>query len=441
MRDPLRFLRSLPAHGDLVQVLLGPHPAIVVCDPALVRHVLGNDRTFDKGGIVFDVGREILGNGLGFCPHHEHRRQRRLAQPAFRPSRLVAYSRNMTEVITAAADSWADGQIIDVQDEMMKIATAVVLAALFGTSMSPPAISQAIDDLTELNNGAFAQFILPAQLYRICMPAAARRFNQAKARHHTTFAKAVTERRADDALPTGDDLLSIMTAARGENTDEPGFSDQELSAQASTFFIGGAETTATTLSWSLHLLSRNPEIRDRLQSEVDAVLAGRATTHDDLPNLPFTRHVIAETLRLYPPLWLLTRTTTTDTRLGGHCIPKGTTVIYSPYLIHHRPDLYHEPERFDPDRWTTTTTGAPPRDAFLPFGAGVRKCIGDQFGLNEATLALATITSRWHLQPPADHRVRPHPRGTLRPAGLKMRVTTRTAHESPRTRRSENHDC
>lgn len=237
-------------------------------------------------------------------------------------------------------------------------------------------------------------------------------------------------------------MLSILADADDDETDAPRFSDQELSAQVVLFFAAGTETTASTLAWSLHLLSRNPGIRDRLHTEVDAALAGRPATHDDLPNLPFTGHVLMETLRLYPPGWLIMRTTTEDAQLASHCIPKGTTVILSPYLIHHRPDLYHEPERFDPGRWTMAAADAsPPRDAFLPFGSGARKCIGDEFSLIEATLALATITSRWHLHSSAGTHVRSHPRVTLRPTGLKMKVTSRTARESPRAGRSENRGC
>ncbi|WP_197367996.1 cytochrome P450, partial [Streptomyces clavuligerus] len=177
---------------------------------------------------------------------------------------------------------------------------------------------------------------------------------------------------------------------------DSGDTEGELVDNLMTLFLGGAAITAATLAWALHLLDRNPGVAERLHHEVDTVLDGRPATHDDLARLELTARVITETLRIWPPSWMTMRTVTTDTELGGHHLPAGTAVIYSPYLIHHRADLYPDPERFDPDRWLTEQ----PRDAYIAFGAGARKCIGYTYGLNDAALALATITHRWRLTSP-----------------------------------------
>ncbi|MEU9123598.1 cytochrome P450 [Streptomyces sp. NPDC048506] len=175
----------------------------------------------------------------------------------------------------------------------------------------------------------------------------------------------------------------------------------------------------------LALLAQHPDVAHPLRTEVDTVLDGWTAAYDDLPRLHLTARVVNETLRLWPPVWAVPRVVTTDTRLGGHDLPAGTLVVYSPYLVHLRPELYGDPERLDPDRWMPGPT-APPREACVPFGGGARKCIGDTFGLTEATLALATITHHWHLEPLPGQRVRrPVPGGTLRPSPFRMRAIRR----------------
>ncbi|GGX08740.1 cytochrome P450 [Streptomyces albulus] len=175
-------------------------------------------------------------------------------------------------------------------------------------------------------------------------------------------------------------------------------------------------------------MARHPEIERRLHTEVNRVLKGAPATHASLPRLELTQRIITETLRLYPPAWLLTRTVTAATRLGGHMLPAGTGVAYSPYLIHHRPDLYDQPETFDPDRWNSPHL-PPPRHAVIPFAAGARKCIGDTYAMTEAILALATITSRWRPDHLPGQRIRPALGTTLRPSKLHMCATPRSAIE------------
>jgi cytochrome P450 len=421
LRDPLRFLSSLPQHGDLVRIRLGLADAIVICDPELTRQMLLDGRTFDKGGPLFDRANEVLGDGLGTCPHGEHRRQRRLTQPAFHQARLPAYAQTMADQCDAVTGAWQDGQVIDVLPEMTALTIRVTAATMFGTALPPAIFGQILADFAAVVDGIYLRMLLPSPFDRLPIPAN-RRYDRARARLRQTIGQ-ITDGYRNDGADHGD-LLSMLAAARDATT--LGAAGQRLSGieicdQAVTFLFGGTETTAALLASALYLLARHPDIQRQLQHEVDTVLAGAMPSYEDLPRLELAGRFLSETLRIYPPVWIITRTTTTDTRLGRHSIPAGTTIAYSPYLIHHRADLHADPGDFDPDRWASPHD----RGTFIPFGAGARKCIGDTFAITEATLALASIARRWHLQPIPGAKNRPTPRTTLAPSRVRLRVTAR----------------
>jgi cytochrome P450 len=424
--DPLRFLRTLPPCGDLVEIRVGPVKAIVVCDPNLTRQILIEDRVFDKGGPLFDRAREIAGNGLITCPYRDHRRQRRLLQPAFHHSRFPGYTQAMLREITAVTGSWRDGQAIDVLSETMKIGTRVLLALMLGSTLSSATLDETIGHVSTWVTYLYQSMFLRPPLDRLPLPSI-RRFAHANNSLRTILTRLIQDRRADRTDHA--DLLSLVLTSPDTGNgpacarnDDLALSDAEIIDQLITFFVAGTESTGMTLAWALDLLARHPDIQQRLQAETDALSPG-PVRFDDLPALALTHQVVTETLRMYPPVWFLTRKTTSDSRLGAHPVPAGTTFIFSPYLIHHRPDLYPDPDRFDPDRWTTTRTS--PRDAFIPFGGGARTCIGDIFALTEIALALATITAHWHLQPSTDHPPRPVRGIGLSPQRFTLHVTSR----------------
>ncbi|MFJ9724296.1 cytochrome P450 [Streptomyces sp. NPDC101209] len=426
LRDPLRFLRSLPDVGDVVTIRLGPVSAAVVCAPDLVRRVLVDDRTFDKGGFLFDRSREFLGNGLGTCLHKDHRRQRRMIQPAFHRTRLPGYAREMSAQAHAVTDAWRHGQTIDVLAETTSISLRTTAATIF--SAAPAALRESLAaDLATLEEGVFRRMLLPPHVDAVPTPGK-RRYDRAHARSRQTIHRIIADYRAD-GVDHGD-LMSMLLAAQDDlarpGTEGARLSDEEVRDQVMSFLFASTDTIGKALAWALHLLGRHPHITERLHAEVDAVLAGGVARFEDLPRLETTRNVVTETMRLYPPGWLLTRTTTVDAELGGRRLPAGTDVAFSPYQIHHRGDLFTEPERFDPDRWTPDRAAAVPREAFLPFGGGARKCIGDAYALTEATLALATIAARWRLEPAPGRRVRAAPYAlALGPKGLFMRTVAR----------------
>lgn len=422
LRDPLEFLTSLPAHGDLVRIRLGPLKMVVVCDPEFTHQVLRNDRIFDKGGPLFERIKETLGNGLISCPHDTHRRQRRLAQPAFHPTRLPGYAQTMTTRIATVIDSWRNGQVLDVLTEMMTITSQITTATMFSDMLPAPALSRLTEDVNTVVDGWYWRMLLFPPLDRLPTPGN-RSYQHAHSRLFHTLNTLVAQRRTCG----GDhgDLLSALMTARDPESNGHGMTDTEITDTLVTFFAAGTETSASTLAWALHLLSQHPQIEQRLHAEVDSVLGDRPATHADLPKLEMTGRVITETLRLFGPGWFITRTVTAAIRLGEYSLPTGTNVAYSPYLIHRREDLYHNPASFDPDRWDPVNHPKPARHALIPFGGGARKCIADTFAITEATLALATITARWHLEPL--HKVRPSLTSTtLRPRELRMRATSRT---------------
>ncbi|MER7669935.1 cytochrome P450 [Kitasatospora sp. NPDC096128] len=408
LRNPPDFVAGLAAHGDLVRLRLGPLDAYVACHPDLVRRLLTEDRTFDKGGVIVEKAREAFGNGLATCPAAAHRRQRRMIQPAFHRDRLPGYAAMMAEEIAGTTARWRDGDVVDVPAAMYRLSTAVTARCLFAAherAGSLP-VHAAMD---EVAHGVARRMMLPLPgADRIPTPGN-RRF--ARARRDL---REITRRLTADYRAAGTDhhdLLSVLLGARDE--DGHGLSDEEIHDQVVTFLLAGMETTAATLSWAWTLLAANPAVRARLHTELDTVLDGRPACHQDLPALPLTARIISETLRLYPPAWILSRTAATDTELGGHPLPAGATILYSPYLLHRRADLFPCPDRFDPDRWLTTARPTP--GVYTPFGLGARRCIGDAFGTTEAALALAGIAARWTVTPTRGRPVRPHRSASLSP--------------------------
>ncbi|MGI5170461.1 cytochrome P450 [Spirillospora sp. CA-253888] len=421
-RDHLGFLGSAAAHGDIVEIGLGPFRTLLLTDPGLTRRFLLDDRTFDKGGVFFDRHRQASGNNLVVCPHADHRRQRRMLQPAFHRTRFPAYAETMTGQIASITGAWQDGAVIEVFDEMLQITSHTLIRAMFAVDMSEKALAEMVEDAVYLMDATVRHMALPPLLDRLPT-----RGNRRSTRARTRFRGhmgALLDDYRKDRVDHGD-MLSILL---GVDADGPGVTDTELCDQLQIFFMAGIETTATALAWALQLVAAHPEVERRLTAEADSVCAGRAATWDDLPELGYTERVITEALRLYPPGWFVTRTVSRDTELGGVPLKKGTTMAYSPYVVHRRKDLFTDPDAFDPDRWMDVSPAAAGQSgALLPFGAGPRKCIGDAFAMTEMVLTLATIAARWRLVPLTDRPVRSALGTTLHPRGLTMRITARTA--------------
>jgi len=435
-RDPLGFVDSLRAHGDLVRIRLGPLHAVVVCDPHLAHQVLTDLRTFDRTGIIYERVRTAMGNGVATSSYADHRRQRMIMQPAFHPGHLPDYASVMREQTAALVDGWHDGQVIDVVEEMFKLTTSVALRSLF-TAQLAPADADALRGAFEVFLRGTATRIALPMLGRLPLPANFR-YRAALRQWRTQVRELIAQYRGRG----GDehDLMARMLAARAAAGEEgggdaaDGLTDAELSDQVAVLLIAGGETTSAALSWAVYLLCTYPEVLDAARAEASRVLGeGGIAGWEHLPALELTARVIRETMRMYPPSWLVPRTTTRETRLGAHVLQAGTTVMISQYVLHHDPDVFPEPGRFDPDRWLASSgrpapTPAVARHAYVPFGGGPTKCLGEGFAMAEAVVALASILSRWDLRlcDPSAAR-RPESRLVLLPRRLPVRLSARTS--------------
>ena len=408
LRNPVEFMTSLSAHGDLVRIKLGPTSAYVPTHPDLLRYVLANDRIFDKGGVFYDRIRDVAGNGLVTCPFADHRRQRRLIQPAFTRSQLKRYATAMRTEIEATATRWHDGMVIDAFPEMYSMALRTVARTLYSTPVSTELASGVEHAFEIVLNGVFRQMFLPRFIRGLPLPANRRYQNSLRFLHETT------QHLIDDYRSDGtehDDLLAALIASRDD--DGGRLDDKEIHDQVITVMGAGTETVASTLTWVFYLLSQHPEIERALYEEIDTVLDGRPPNWDDLENLSLADRIISEALRLHSPAWLLTRLTTSETELAGLRLPEGTTVIFSPVAVARYEDAFDDPAKFDPDRWLPDRVSPLTRQAFMPFGTGARKCIGDLYARTEATLGLATILSRWRVTCEPDMDIRPVPLATV----------------------------
>lgn len=422
----LRYVETLPAHGDLVRVRFGPWPVYMVCHPDLVQHVLRNDRVFDKGGPVMDKLREVVGDGLGTCPHSKHRRQRRLVQPAFHRNRMPGYAQVMSTQIAEFTQSWRDGQRVDVPAQMKDLIGGIIAKTVFTSQAAAPAARTMQKCLDPIMSDAYLRAITPPALLGL-VPTHYLGV-RAHRRMHAAI-DATIEAYRKEGIDHGD-MLSMLLSAHNDETAKP-LSAEEIHDQVTIFLVAGIVTSAATLSWALDLLAHHPDVLAALHAEVDTVLGGRVADWHDLANLPLTGRIIEETLRLFPPAWILSRVVTESTELGGHHLPAGTTIVFSPYLLHHLADQFPCPDRFDPDRWLPESVATRPRNTFVAFASGPRKCIGDTYAITVTTLALASITARWSLQPASTAVSAPAAQTDLIPKKLRMSVHRRDITTHP----------
>jgi len=422
-RQPLAFLNSLSVYGDLVELRLGPRRAWMVCHPELAHQVLMDTGTFDKGGPLYDRLGALMGNGLVTCRQNTHRDKRRLLQPAFRPSYVPSYANLIAGETEAVCSGWADGRTVPVTESMMTLTTRVISHVLFSDSLDKERIAEVRDCLTTIVRGLFVRTIVPVSgLFRLPIPPN-RRYQYSLSRLHSII-NAVIENRAKGT--DHNDVLGTLLQASIKAKD--------VHDHLITLLLTGVEAPALCLSDAFSLLARHPEAEQRLHRELNAVLpGGRLPRQEDLPHLIYTRCVITETLRHSSPGWLFTRLTTKETELAGHKLPRGATVLYSPYLLHHDSSSFPQPDHFLPDRWLAGESTIGERHAFVPFSAGNRKCLGDEFSMVQATLALATVAARWRLRClPEEAKSKVRPAITLGQRELVMtcqsRIETGTGH-------------
>jgi cytochrome P450 len=421
LRRPVKLLDSLPAHGDLVEIRLGPRRAFVLCHPDLARRVLTDFRGFDRGGLGYARVRAAMGNGLATAAHQDHRRQRLVMQPAFRHEHLRGYAGVMQREITATFGNWRDGDNIDLVEEMFTLTTTVALRTLFSSQLDPDQAERLRRAFDVFLRGIYARVALRLA-GRLPTPGN-RRYIRAVAYWRSQVAGLIDGYRYANAGEEGPgDLMSRLLTARDEQGE--GLSATELADQVAVLMLAGGETTSSAVAWSWHLLAGHPDVLAAVRAEADAVLGQDVAGWDHLPRLDLTARVVREALRLYPPGWIIPRVCTAPVTLAGRTLPAGSIVVFSPYVLHRRPDLFPDPHRFDPARWLTPAPEH--RASYLPFGAGATRCIGEEFGLAEATLILATLAARWTLTPEPGMNVTPAARAVLVPKAFPVRLSARS---------------
>jgi cytochrome P450 len=366
----------------------------------------------------------LLGSGLLTSEGDFHLRQRRLAQPAFHRQRVAAYGATMASYAATRRDRWRAGTVIDAHKEMMALTLAIVGKTLFDADVEHEAAEIGAALTTTFESFNFSFFLPFGELLDHLPLPATLRFRKARARLDATIYRLINERRASGT--DRGDLLSMLLLAQDTEGDRGRMTDLQLRDEAMTLFLAGHETTANALTWTWYLLSQHPDVESRFHTEIDQALGGRLPTADDLPAIPYTRMVLAEAMRLYPPAWILGRRALAPFEANGYEIPARSIVLASQYITQHDARWFPDPERFDPERFSTERQAERPKFAYFPFGGGPRVCIGEQFAWMEGVILLATIAQRWKLRHVAGHPVALQPIITLRPKfGMRMTVEPR----------------
>jgi cytochrome P450 len=421
-RDPLKFLTEAHRLGPMVRVRFFNLQAIMLNEPELVEEVFtAKAKHFGKDVYAQDLKR-VLGEGLLTSEGDFWLRQRRLAQPAFHKERIAGYGRTMIDCAEREHARWTDGEERDIHADMMRVTLEIVGKTLFGANV--------VDQANDIAEG------LEAVMLRYTDPVAMgvphwdklptplnRRFKNGVARIDQVIRKLIDDHIAG-RVGDKNDLLSMYREARDE--DGSGMSTQQLRDEVITLILAGHETTAIALSWTWVLLARHPEVRAKLEEELDRVLGGRAPTVEDLPKLAYTDRIMKEVMRLMPPAWSTGRQALVDTTVGGHPIKKGEQVWMIEWAMHRDARFFNDPEKFDPDRWAGDLHKKIPRYAYFPFGGGPRMCIGHSFAVMEAVLLLASFARNYRATLVPDHAIVPVPAITLRPKhGVKVRLERR----------------
>lgn len=441
-KDPLEPLCRIPGAPGIVRI---PDPfanVFLVRSPQHARHVLIANQDAYAKGTDYRVLGVLLGNGLLTNADPVFwQRQRKLVQPMFAKRHLAPMATHMVAAAHAWLDRWdaeatGEGTTVDAHQAMNALTLDVVGRALFGVGIddrTTQTVGRAMTDVLHagsyyLQTGWITRALMATGMeLNTALKTRPRMWRQAMRAIDTldeVVARLIAAYEADPDADQ-DNLLALLLSARDEDTGEP-MSREQVRDEVMTFLGAGHETTANALSWTWMLLSQHPDVRERLQAEVDEVLAGRTPTAEDVDRLPYTMAVLQESMRLYPPVPAVSRVAQEDDMVGGVRIPKGSGVLVLPYVIHRDPDLWPNPEGFDPRRFLDPPAERP-RQAFMPFGAGRRICVGNGFALMEGVLLMAMIVQRFELDLRSGARVTPEIAITLRPEGSLPMVLRRRA--------------
>ncbi len=410
--DALSLLRRVAReYGDIVRIPVAFGERMLLNHPDWIEQLLVVQQgKFHKSTLSKEATERLLGQGLLISEGEFWRRQRRLAQPAFHRARINEYATTMVEIAERHLEEWRGGEQRDIAHEMMALTLDIAVRTLFGTTLPGEAehVGKAMAFLMRYSLGrARSPLTIPAS-----WPTPRNR-------------RANREYEFLDSLVYHTDLLSLLMGALDEDGSQ--MTPKQLRDETMTIFLAGHETTALTLAWTWYLLSENPVAETRLHEELRGVLSGRAPEIRDLERLPYLLAVVNEVLRLYPPAYLLARTSIAPCNIGGYDFPTGTTVLASQWVMHRDARYFDDPDAFRPERWLDGLMGRLPAGAYFPFGDGPRRCIGQSFALMESALVTATVAQQFRFRLVPGHPVVPEPLVTLRPRnGIRMIVEARS---------------
>ena len=392
----LLFEHLVATYGRVSHYKIGPSHIVFINDPEMIREILINQpQNFIKERTQRRM-KILLGEGLITSDGEVHRRQRRIAAPAFHRQRIQAYGGMMVERAATIREEWLPGREVDAAAEMMRLTLQVVARTLFNTDVTRDVqrINDEVNVIMDLYNFLIA---LPRAEAMLHWPVPGlMRFRKARKRLDAVVHRMIEQHRAD-GVDRGE-LLSMLIFSQDEEGDHSRMSDEQLRDEVLTIFLAGYETVANALAWTWLLLGQNPDAEAKMHAEIDAVLGGRLPALDDLPRLKYTEMVLAESMRIYPPAWAMGRQATREIELGPYRLPSGSYFFFSQYIMQRSPEQFPDPLKFDPERFTPEAKIGRPKFAYFPFGGGNRQCIGEAFAWMEGVLLLATLAQKWRLR-------------------------------------------
>lgn len=416
------FRRCFDVYGDAAAFRLANRRGILLSHPDDIERVLVTEnRRFEKN-FALRLLRPLLGNGLILAEGDAWLRQRRLIQPAFSRQQIESYAPAMVEATKSAVGSWRSGDVRNIHSEMMQLTMDIAGRTLLGVDATGE-FRGVRESMEGVMHDFLARFGSPIPMPFWLPTPGNLRLRRHIRRLSGILQELIEQRRASSAA--GGDFLSLLIRARDEG-DGSGLSDKQLRDEVMTMFLAGHDTTANALAWTWWLLGQNPDVQQRLFAEVDGVLSGREATAADVPRLPLCENILRESMRLYPPAYVVGRRAMEDCTIGEYFIRKGTNVLMSSWVVHRDGRWYDRPDEFLPDRWASGLLTRIPKYAYFPFGGGPRACIGNNFAMLEGVLVIATMVQRVQLSAVTQAPIKLLPVVTLKPGQpLEMKVQKR----------------
>ncbi|MGH9964584.1 MAG: cytochrome P450, partial [Nitrososphaeraceae archaeon] len=423
-------------YGDLSHFKLGRLHVYLINNPDYIEKILIYDHSNFSKGPRLQSAKRLLGEGLVTSEGEFHKSQRKLIQSLFLPKKISSYGAIMTDRALRMIQGWKNGSVVNIHSELMKVTLSIICKSVMNYEMES---KQAKDfgnafSITK-TYASRLQHPLGQILDRVpILPKVAQAKGAGKTLNTIVYGliserRKVIEKGTNDKSFSGEDLLSKLIKVQAD--DGSIMTDKQLRDEIITILIAGHETTSNALTWTYYLLSQNPQIERRVFEEIDSVLGGNSGAFKqpsiaDLPKLNYVEKVFREAMRLYPPVWTMGRFVQNDYALGGYMLPRGSSLMFSQYVMHHSSKYYDNPKIFDPDRWTEEFKMHLPRFSYFPFGGGIRGCVGEPFAWQEGILLLATISSYWSMRLAPDQRVKLQAGITLSPKnGIEMKLKSR----------------